>query len=186
MEKVQIKISVGEEGVESVFVSKGTPVEVEVVHIDWRDPCCKKAQEYVVQLEEDPDFEAHAWKIADFEDEDEACVPDTEPNSEPVQYFELCISPDDVSSIFAFWMVIKGLREPSLEEVEAFLNRHSDLGPGDRVIEINPIEETEARENYNFSKENLWPVFGEEEFECRGERKECGGAKINTSATSSD
>ena len=77
-----------------------------------------------------------------------------------IEYFEVCISPAGVDSLFAYWICVKGVREPSLEEAEAFLRSFDDLDAKEHVIDVVPIDEADAVEDYNFDNEKEWPVFG--------------------------
>ena len=81
-----------------------------------------------------------------------------------MEYYELCVSPASYDSIDARWMCIKAMREPTCEEATEFLRQADDLQCCcDRVIEVNPLTEREARENYCFENEAEWPIFGKEE-----------------------
>lgn len=75
----------------------------------------------------------------------------------PVKYFEICISPEGEDSLDSYWICIKGVREPSLEEAEAFL---TTLEAKERVIDVVEIDEADALVDYNFDNETDWPVFG--------------------------
>ena len=74
-----------------------------------------------------------------------------------MKYFEVCISPDGAEdSPDTYWLCIKVLREPSLEEAESFLT----LDENEHVIAVIPIDEADALKDYNFDSETNWPVFG--------------------------
>jgi len=71
------------------------------------------------------------------------------------QYFEVCID-DGPNNI---WMCIRGVREPSIQEVEQFIA--ADITPiGGHVLDMCPIDRKTAKSCYDFSYEERWPVFG--------------------------
>ena len=75
------------------------------------------------------------------------------------QYFEVRIGNSTEESDNDFWMCIRGVRAPSVDEAERFLS--ADIARiGGHVIEVFPIERKTAESCYDFSKENQWPVFG--------------------------
>lgn len=78
-------------------------------------------------------------------------------------YYEICIGPgpffpeDDRN----FWMCIHGVRQPALEEAQQFLAEDVKTNGG-KVLAVNPISAAEAGAFYDLSREDKWPVFGEE------------------------
>ena len=75
------------------------------------------------------------------------------------QYFEVRIGNSAEESDNDFWMCIRGMRAPSIDEAEQFLS--ADIARiGGHVIEVFPIEQKTAESCYDFSNENQWPVFG--------------------------
>ena len=68
------------------------------------------------------------------------------------QYFEI-----DFEHQYA--ICIKGVREPTIEEARQFLAKDIERLESD-VIRVTPIHESEARNFYDFSHVDDWPVFG--------------------------
>ena len=58
-------------------------------------------------------------------------------------------------------MCIHGVRQPTPEEAEQFLAEDVKTHGG-KVLAVNPISVEEARAFYDLSREDAWPVFGEE------------------------
>lgn len=75
------------------------------------------------------------------------------------QYFEIDISDKPQESANDFWMCIRGVRMPSIQEAEQFLA--TDIAKhGGHVLGVYPIDRKEAEALYDFSREETWPVFG--------------------------
>lgn len=75
------------------------------------------------------------------------------------QYFEICIGDGPEESDDDFWMCIRGVREPSIQEAEQFLA--DDIAQiGGHVLGVYPIDRRDADGFYDFSYEEQWPVFG--------------------------
>lgn len=75
------------------------------------------------------------------------------------QYYEVCIGNGPEESGNDFWMCIRGVREPSIQEAEQFLA--GDIAKnGGRVLGVYPIDQEAAKGSYDFSYEEQWPVFG--------------------------
>ncbi|MGN8969859.1 hypothetical protein [Intestinimonas sp. HCP28S3_D6] len=69
--------------------------------------------------------------------------------SSKVSFYEL-----DFES--GYGMVIKGTRDPSVEEAQDFISKH---GTDEVVIGVFPISREEAENFYDFTYEENWPVF---------------------------
>ena len=75
------------------------------------------------------------------------------------QYFEVCIGDGPKESVNDYWMCIRGVRAPSIQETEQFLA--DDIAKlGGHVLDVYPIDQTTAGGCYDFSYEDQWPVFG--------------------------
>lgn len=75
------------------------------------------------------------------------------------QYFEVCIGDGPKENVNDYWMCIRGMREPSVQEAEQFLA--DDIAQtGGRVLGVYPIDRRDADGSYDFSDEDQWPVFG--------------------------
>lgn len=75
------------------------------------------------------------------------------------QYFEVCIGDDIKMSASLYWMCIRGVRVPSIQEAEQFLA--NDIAKiGGHVLIVSPIDRKTAESCYDFSYEDQWPVFG--------------------------
>ena len=75
------------------------------------------------------------------------------------QYYEVRIGDSIDECENDFWMCIRGVRTPSVDEAEQFLS--ADIARiGGHVIEVFPIDRKTAESNYDFSYEERWPVFG--------------------------
>ena len=80
-------------------------------------------------------------------------------NKMSYQYFEVRIGNSIDESDNDFWMCIRGVRAPSIDEAEQFLS--ADVARiGGHVLEVFPIEQETAESCYDFSHEDQWPVFG--------------------------
>ncbi len=76
------------------------------------------------------------------------------------QYFEVCIGDGPKESVNDFWMCIRGVRAPSIQEAEQFLS--ADITQiGGHVLDVCPIDRKTAEGCYDFSYEEQWPVFGQ-------------------------
>ena len=76
------------------------------------------------------------------------------------QYFEVCIGDGPKESDNDFWMCIRGVRTPSVQEAEQFLA--ADIAQiGGHVLDVCPIDRKNAESCYDFSYEEQWPVFGQ-------------------------
>lgn len=76
------------------------------------------------------------------------------------QYFEINISSKPQESADDFWMCIRGVRMPSTQEAEQFLA--GDIAKyGGHVLGVYAIDQKEAESSYDFSHEEMWPVFGQ-------------------------
>lgn len=75
------------------------------------------------------------------------------------QYYEICIGPGPFTADTDFWMCIRGVRQPSLEEAEQFCAEDVQKCGGN-VLAVNLLSEREARDFYDLSNEANWPVFG--------------------------
>ncbi len=74
------------------------------------------------------------------------------------QYFEVFFEPFEDGSEYS--MCIKGIRQPTVEEANAFLAKDREklkLGP---VTEVWPGDREELEPSYDFDNEENWPVFG--------------------------
>lgn len=76
------------------------------------------------------------------------------------QYFEVCIGNGPQESTNDFWMCIRGVRVPSIQEAERFLAADI-VKSGGHVLGVYPIARAEAEGCYDFSSEAQWPVFGQ-------------------------
>lgn len=75
------------------------------------------------------------------------------------QYFEVRTGNSIEESVNDFWMCIRGVRAPSIQEAEQFLS--ADIGQSsNHVLEVCPIDQKTAKGSYDFSYEDRWPVFG--------------------------
>lgn len=77
------------------------------------------------------------------------------------QYYEICIGPGPFLSEDGtdFWMCIRGVRQPALEEAEQFY-AEDVKNFGGNVLAVNAISRAEARDCYDLSNEANWPIFG--------------------------
>lgn len=78
------------------------------------------------------------------------------------QYFEICIGLGPEESGCDNWMCIRGVRTPTIEEAEQFCAADVSLYGG-HVLGVYPIDSEDARDSYDFSREQDWPVFGDSE-----------------------
>ena len=76
-----------------------------------------------------------------------------------INYYEVCITVDNSNDNEEYWMCIRGIREPTVEEASIFLKKDEEMYNG-HVTEVYPIEEDYARDCYDFSNINNWPTFG--------------------------
>lgn len=75
------------------------------------------------------------------------------------QYFEICIGKGPQETDNDYWMCIRGVREPSIQEAEHFLAADVAIYDG-HVLGVYPIDRKTAKGCYDFSNEEKWPVFG--------------------------
>lgn len=76
-----------------------------------------------------------------------------------LSYYEVCIGHGPKETDNDFWMCIRGEREPSIQEAEQFLA--ADIAKhGGHVLGVYPIDQEAAKNCYDFSREEQWPVFG--------------------------
>lgn len=75
------------------------------------------------------------------------------------EYFELGIGSKSKESANDFWMCIRGVRTPSIQEAEQFVAADA-AQYGGNVLGVYPIDRKEAEHFYDFSHEETWPVFG--------------------------
>ena len=73
-----------------------------------------------------------------------------------MRYFELYF-PDGYS------MIIKALREPTMEEAKAFIEKDMAMLKQTEILDITEWTREDALTAFDFSNENNWPVFGAEE-----------------------
>lgn len=75
------------------------------------------------------------------------------------QYFAVCIGHGPEESDHDFWMCIRGVKAPTIAEIELFcvadVSRY-----GGHVLGVYPIDKDTAESCYDFSRESDWPVFG--------------------------
>lgn len=64
----------------------------------------------------------------------------------------------------AYWICIRGVRKPSVEEASEFLRSDEEMYGG-KVVGVYPIDLAVARDCYDFECEDNWPVFGANESE---------------------
>ena len=64
---------------------------------------------------------------------------------------------------------IKGRRKPSRVEAMVFCEADMDMMGGDFVKEVKEITHTQAKDEFDLSNEDDWPVFAEDEYEDWGE-----------------
>ena len=79
-----------------------------------------------------------------------------------IHYYEICCQrdPEHTGGFFDEDICIKGLREPTLEEAEAFLLQ--DIAANRlHVTNIREISRCEAISGFDLSNEAEWPVFGD-------------------------
>ena len=76
------------------------------------------------------------------------------------EYFELDIGRKPKESANNFWMCIRGVRTPSIQEAEQFLAADT-AKYGGHVLDVYPIDRVTAEGCYDFSYEEQWPVFGQ-------------------------
>lgn len=87
-------------------------------------------------------------------------------NKAELQYFEIWLqeNPDVPGGIFDFDMVIRGLREPTIEEAEEFLKdiRENWAGPEHvlHVVRVEVISYRNAERDFALPTEDKWPIFG--------------------------
>lgn len=74
-----------------------------------------------------------------------------------IQYFELCFSNEDPDT--ETWICIKGVRRPTVSEVNEFCAEDVELYKA-KVVSVDPIDKTTAMGCYDFGNEENWPVFG--------------------------
>ena len=77
-----------------------------------------------------------------------------------MKYYEIEIgnTPDDCNN---YWMCIKGVRKPTIEEANIFIA--SDCARYNGTVQgVFEISFDYAKDCYDFSREEIWPVFGEE------------------------
>lgn len=75
------------------------------------------------------------------------------------QHFEVCIGDGPKESGNDFWICIRGVRIPSMQEAEQFLA--DDIAKnGGHVLGVYPTDRRSAEGYYDFSCEEQWPVFG--------------------------
>lgn len=72
-----------------------------------------------------------------------------------MRYFELNF-PDGYS------MVIKGVREPTIQEAEAFIVEDMRRMRYDRITDIVEWSREDAVTAFDFDREDQWPIFGSE------------------------
>ncbi len=66
------------------------------------------------------------------------------------QYFEVCIGNGPKKGVNDFWMCIRGVRAPSIQEAEQFLS--ADIAKlGGNVLDVCPIDRKTAESCYDFS-----------------------------------
>lgn len=76
-----------------------------------------------------------------------------------VNYYEVDLEYTEESSFDGtFSICIRGTREPTIEEAAWFL-RESAKNNKAVVVNVFPIDETQARMDYNFDNEDEWPTF---------------------------
>jgi hypothetical protein len=75
-----------------------------------------------------------------------------------MEYFEIEFS-DHGDETKAYWICIKGVRQPTVEEASIFCSDDEETF-GFPVWRVDPIDEVTARDCYDFSNETNWPVFG--------------------------
>ena len=75
------------------------------------------------------------------------------------QYFEVCIGDGPKESVNDYWMCIRGVRAPSIQEAEQFLAADT-AQYGGHVLDVYPIDRVTAEGCYDFNYEEQWPVFG--------------------------
>lgn len=71
-----------------------------------------------------------------------------------MRYFELCFED-------GYSMIIKAVREPSIEEAERFIEVDMKNMGYNHISEIFEWTREEAESSFDFSGEAFWPVFGE-------------------------
>lgn len=89
-----------------------------------------------------------------------------------MKYFEVEIGNNHCRGDYAFWLCIKGIIEPTIEEVNEFLKSDidryikykeddSEIYTGKySVVSVTPICKAEAGKFYDFENESEWPIFG--------------------------
>lgn len=82
-----------------------------------------------------------------------------------LKYFEVCLQedPDVPGGIFDFDMCIRGFREPTIEEAEAFLKTDRESVGPEHILHVTHIEEITykaAVRDFDLSTESKWPIFG--------------------------
>lgn len=78
------------------------------------------------------------------------------------QYFEISIGSHPEESDDDFWICIRGVRTPSIREAEQFLAADT-AKYGGHVLGVYPLSRKEAEAFYDFSHEEMWPVFGRDD-----------------------
>lgn len=92
-------------------------------------------------------------------------------NEEQMRYFEIWLqeNPDVMGGMEDFDMCIRGFREPTIEEAEAFIRKDRIL-PDGKELHVTHLEEISYRDairDFDLSNVDEWPVFGLDKPVCK-------------------
>ena len=79
-----------------------------------------------------------------------------------LNYFEVAFSNGSANDNNAQWICIRGTQKPTLAEAHQFLALDCERF-GLPVVGVYPIDKDTARNFYDFSNENNWPIFSKED-----------------------